>query len=140
MFSSSRDRWVEPFQMTSLNDAAMFAAQLENPVGIGEIRSQRLLDQQIDPRRQQRLGSRGVMHRRHTHRRSIDPADRSQTGFNRLEARDLELLSGGGQRSRITIHNADKLNILARLLQFAIDPQMVAPKGARTDDDNPQWH
>jgi hypothetical protein len=63
-----------------------------------------------------------------------------QAGFNRLEARDLELLNGGGQRCRIAIYNADKLNSLARQLQLTIHPQMVAPEGARTDDDNPQWN
>jgi hypothetical protein len=118
----------------------MLTAQLKNPVGIGKIRSQRLFDQQIDPCNQQRLSSRSVMHRRHAHRRSIDPADRSQKGLDRLEASNLELCSSSGQRCRITIYNTDKLNILASLLQFAIHPQMIAPEGARTDNDDPQWH
>ncbi len=80
------------------------------------------------------------MHRRHTHRRGIDLSSRSQTRLNRLEAGDLELLSSSRQRSRIAIYNTDKLDILARLLQLAIHPQMVAPEGTRTDNDNPQWH
>jgi hypothetical protein len=139
ILSSGRDRRIETLQMSHLNDAAVPGGQLKNPVGIGEIRSERLFNQKVDSRSQQGLGSRGMMHRRHTHGCSINLSNRSQTGLDGLEGGDLELCGSGGKRSRIAVHNSDKLDMLTGLLQFAIDTQMVAPEGARANNDNPQW-
>jgi hypothetical protein len=125
--------------MPRLNDAAIPAAQLQYLVGIGEVGSQRLLDQQIDPSRQQRPGSRRMVHRRDADRRSIHPARRGEASFNAVEAGNPELCGGIGQRSRVAVHNANKLDIAASLLKLAIDAQVVAPEHACADNDDVQW-
>ena len=130
---------VEALQMPRLHDAPMLAAHLQNTVSIGEARGQRLLNQQIDARGQQRLRSGSMMHRRHADRSSIERTHRRQARLNSLKARHPELSRGFRSDSRVAVHHSSKLNRLPRLFQLAIDAKMIAPEGSRSNHGNAEW-
>jgi hypothetical protein len=117
----------------------MSTTLIQNAIRIGETRSQRLFDQQIDTRGQQRLRSRGMMHRRHTDRRGIERPYRSQTSLDRLESRNAKLSRSLSRNRTVTIDHSSKLNCFAGLFQLTIDAKMVAPEGSRSNNSDPEW-
>jgi hypothetical protein len=135
----SSHRRIEPLQMPRLHDAAKSTRQIQNPVSIGQTRSQRLLHQQIDPGSQQHIRSRSMMNRRHADRSSIQPAHSAQTSLNALEGGNAEISSCLRRDSRILIDDSHKLNLMTGILKLTIDAQMIAPKGARSNNSNSQW-
>jgi hypothetical protein len=125
--------------MPGLHDSAMLSAQLQNAIGIGKIRSQRLLDEKIDARGQKRLRSRSMMHRRHTDRSRIEPPNPRQTRLNRREAGNPELLRNLSGNNGVAIDHTNQLDSLTRLFKLTIDPKMVPPEGSRSNNGNPKW-
>src|SRR5260370_17431873 len=100
---------IEALQMPGLHDAAILTAQLENTVSIGEARGQRLLNQQIDTRSQQRLRSGSMMHRRHTDRSSVERTHPRPTRLNRLESGNTELCRSLTRATKVQSHPPTKL-------------------------------
>ena len=132
-------RRIESLQMPRLHNPPMLAAQLQNAIRIGKVRSQRLLDQQIDARDQQRLRSRSMMYRRHTDRSRIEPPNRRQTSLNRRKARSPEPLRSLSSNSGVAIDHTNQLDSLTRLFKLTINTKMVPPEGSRSNNGNAEW-
>jgi hypothetical protein len=130
---------IEPLEMPGLDDAAMDASQLQNPVSIRQIGSQRLFNQQIDAGNQQRLRCRSMMNGRHADRSNIKPADSAQARRDAVEASDTELSGCFRRDSRILIDDRDKLKLVAGILKLAIDAKMIAPEGPSSNNGDTQW-
>src|SRR6266702_258205 len=149
--------WIEPLQMPHLHHAPTLPRRPDNLVRLCETRRQRLLDQQIDAARHQLLRTRRMMHRGHTHTRGVNPpkmigcpihggliamsgmqAARLHALPNRRERAHAILSLRSGSRSLIWIDHRRQLNRIARPLQLAIHPQMVAPERPRAHHRHPQ--
>src|ERR1700677_1493866 len=139
MATRSSHRRVEPLQMSGLHDTSMHTSKLEDGVGIGEAGGQRLFDQQVNTRRQERSSGGSMMHRRHADRRCVQIAHRRQTRLDAVEASNVKLCRGVGRDSRVAIDYCDQPDVLTGLLKLAIDTKVVAPEGPRSDDCNTQW-
>jgi hypothetical protein len=124
--------------MPGLHDASMLAGKLQNAVRISQARGQRLLDQKVDTRSQQRLRGRRMMHRRHTDRSSIK-RPRRQTRLDRLEAGYTKPLRGLRSNARVAVDHSNKLDRLPRLLKLTIYAKMVAPEGPCSNNGDAKW-
>ena len=78
------------------------------------------------------------MHRWYADRCGVELA-RRQTGFDAVEAGNAKVRGGFGGDCRMIVDDRNQLEVATGLLQFAIDSQVVAPEGPRSDDRHAQW-
>ena len=139
MLARRGDGRVEALEMSGLHDASVFAAQLENAVGIGEAGGERFFDQKIETCGEKRRCSGSVMHGGHADRGSIERACCRQTLLDGREAGYAELCCGFGGDGWVAVDDGGKLDRLTCLFELTIDAKMVAPEGSRSNNGDAKW-
>jgi hypothetical protein len=125
-------RGIEALEVPSLRDALASRRQLHQLIRLSQRSGQRLLDQDVDPRLHQRARYFEVMHRRRRHRSCAHFTVRSEHLRHRAERAAAEFARHRVGTIQIRIDHTHQTNGFALLLQFVVNPRVVASKDAHS--------
>ena len=128
---------IEALEMPGLGNAAVLTCKLDELIGFGYGRGQRLLDQDIDAVFHQLPSDRQVMNRGYSDRGRLNAGgDQLVRG---LKCASAELFRDRLATSAVSVDNSNELDILRCVcVKIAVDARMIAAERATSDDTDAQ--